>query len=471
MDYSPFTKPVDALTAADFSCLRDVREGWFVEYKRAIVSGAAAAKSVSALANTRGGWLFYGIDAPSASVGCATSFPGIPKQDLPSLLQRIRDGVTAHLSPSPFFEIKVVDGPSPELSLLDDRSLIAIHVPSGRRPPYLHTSGVVYVRVGDKSDPVRENDRTRLEELFERARRSKERIDRLLARTPLGWEQEPFVQIFALPDPHRERRWLHEIDFQRFTQIMNPEYQPTKLQTETDLSHAMAMPFPIAQTAKGEFIARQANPGLLHSLTWRFSRYGESTISLPLSTRTVRSAADITAYLDGYKHAEAFVAAWEHAKVGECRIVDFTLACAVMGIVFTRVHDLIDACRFEGFTGKIFSKIILYNVGNVLPFIDTPPFVEHVSKFGLPVVQDDVISLPGDERDDFMALGPWKSVPGFTDAWILSLAVANGLGLPWADQAIASESMEEHMSSTWQPWLESVDTAIQVQRRRSASPG
>jgi hypothetical protein len=62
-------KSLSMVTSDDFECLRQVREGWYVEYKREATVAAAIAKSISAFANTRGGWLFYGIDAPSDSIG------------------------------------------------------------------------------------------------------------------------------------------------------------------------------------------------------------------------------------------------------------------------------------------------------------------------------------------------------------------------------------------------------------------
>ena len=59
--YNPFSKHLDDLEPSDLSILRDVAEGWYVEYKIAVPSPNSIAKSISSFANTYGGWLFYGV--------------------------------------------------------------------------------------------------------------------------------------------------------------------------------------------------------------------------------------------------------------------------------------------------------------------------------------------------------------------------------------------------------------------------
>src|SRR5579863_1889327 len=60
MPYSPFSKSLNELDASDLEALKDVNEGWYVEYKGEMSKAPDIAKSVSAFANTYGGWVFTG---------------------------------------------------------------------------------------------------------------------------------------------------------------------------------------------------------------------------------------------------------------------------------------------------------------------------------------------------------------------------------------------------------------------------
>ncbi len=53
--YSPFEKNIIDLEAIDLVTLKDVAEGWYVEYKSETSSATPIAKSISAFANTYGG--------------------------------------------------------------------------------------------------------------------------------------------------------------------------------------------------------------------------------------------------------------------------------------------------------------------------------------------------------------------------------------------------------------------------------
>src|SRR5580700_5309520 len=106
--YSPFQKEIKDLGVEDLSVLRDIAEGWYVEYKREIPNAASIAKSVSAFANTYGGWLFYGVEQQSTGHPVAASFPGIARIEVDGALQRIRQAVADHMNPTTHFDIRIV---------------------------------------------------------------------------------------------------------------------------------------------------------------------------------------------------------------------------------------------------------------------------------------------------------------------------------------------------------------------------
>ena len=75
-------KAIRDLQPPDLTILRNVHEGWYVEYKSQVVKASALAKSLSAFANTYGGWLFIGVQEQSGDNAVADEFPSIPEVDV-----------------------------------------------------------------------------------------------------------------------------------------------------------------------------------------------------------------------------------------------------------------------------------------------------------------------------------------------------------------------------------------------------
>src|SRR2546423_11601864 len=97
--YTPFDKTLREITAADLKTLRQVSEGWYVEYKREVPNASSIAKSISAFGNTHGGWLFYGVDEKSKTDPVAGGFPGIERSEIDLCRQRILQALAANSSP------------------------------------------------------------------------------------------------------------------------------------------------------------------------------------------------------------------------------------------------------------------------------------------------------------------------------------------------------------------------------------
>lgn len=99
--------------------LSSVAEGWYVEYKQEVPNASSIAKSITALANTYGGWLFYGVAEKSKDDAVAGAFPGVSREDADGVLQRIRQAVANHSQPSPYFRARALFGPAERLGLAE----------------------------------------------------------------------------------------------------------------------------------------------------------------------------------------------------------------------------------------------------------------------------------------------------------------------------------------------------------------
>lgn len=198
MSFSPFESSFDQLTVSDLALLRDVSEGWYIEYKRELVSTRDIAKSISAMANTYGGWIFFGIVEKSKTESVAGFFPGISVSELESAKQQIRQSVHAHLNPICHFDMIALTGPDDTLGLSEAEAIIVVHVPQSFDTPHIHSTGRIYRRVGEGSEPEAETNRDALRELWLR-RDVKEKSERTkrIARV-LYEELEQAAELLAI---------------------------------------------------------------------------------------------------------------------------------------------------------------------------------------------------------------------------------------------------------------------------------
>ena len=167
--YSPFDKPINDLKPADPAILRSVSEGWYVDYKSALIDAGAIAKAVSAFANTYGGWLFIGVKERSKDDPVADGFPGLSDRDVDVALQRLRKSAADHVNPTPFFRTTVVRGPCGKIGLNSGASVVVVEIPQSQTAPHIHKDGRIYRRVADGSESKPETDRFLLDQLWRRA--------------------------------------------------------------------------------------------------------------------------------------------------------------------------------------------------------------------------------------------------------------------------------------------------------------
>lgn len=208
--YAVFEKELKAVGPDDLVRLRDVPEGWFVEYKSQLSDVRSAAKSLSAFANSYGGWLFYGIAEKPGGSRTAGSFLGIPSADVPAIEQGLQRAASQHVSPTPYYSHRVFFGPIDAIGLGPDRAIIVVHAPMGRNAPYVHSSGRIYRRLAEASDPAVETDRHLLDLLWARGRESRRRFAKLVKTKPKLAAYESggtFLKIWLFPDPWGKRKF------------------------------------------------------------------------------------------------------------------------------------------------------------------------------------------------------------------------------------------------------------------------
>jgi hypothetical protein len=358
--YSPFDKLLQELEPANLESLREVAEGWYVEYKSLVIPTKLLAKSLSAFANQYGGWLFLGIQDDKRTL-TAAAFPGLPSSDLPAVLQAVRNAAKDCLNPEVYYETRQFDGPIGQIGLPVGRSILVVRVPPGAETPYVHADGRIYRRVADSSDPKPDIDRSTLDRLFEKGERSRARLGTLVTKKPLISPEEKnncYLHLSILSDPHEVRGDWYAEGFPQFAEAMKGD----------------PLPLDNIFTRSGGFVARQTvgNNPYHRLLTWEFDRHCHSFITIPIN---VLSPPYLSSLVD-YPTGEEFARKLESTRIQHARLLDLNILFAALAAVVMRHRTLVTHASIRG---PFFVKAHLANVWRTVPFLDLPSLITHFS--------------------------------------------------------------------------------------------
>ncbi len=199
LDFNPFDCELDEINKSKLTLLieKSVAESWYIEYKEFLITDSKKlAKSISAFANSEGGWYFMGVKSDNKT-NIATKICGIETSDHKDLVDRISKLIVGNISPVPDFEIKII-----ELDL--EKFVVIVKVEEGIKPPYITSSGTIHQREHNASNPVR--DRYLIEKMYEKAKNNQEIIERFSTfdygeTKGQGDNNQPYLELFLFPSP------------------------------------------------------------------------------------------------------------------------------------------------------------------------------------------------------------------------------------------------------------------------------
>ena len=426
--YSPFDKDIDNLKSKDLSVLKSVSEGWYVEYKRELISTKAMAKALSAFANTYGGWLFVGIDEAKNGEPVAGDFVGIPQNSVDDLLQKLRQSASSLLNPIPYFRTKVIPGPCPTINLDPDSSIVIVQIPRSLTTPHVHKDGRIYRRVADSSEPKPETDRFVLDQLWRRGSIVQKSAKKWVKRDPEFSKQEaenPYLRCLLCVDPWQQK---------------NPQLNTSRTAV-TNVFHSkeagtLNIPFETIYSSSEGIIARHLgknDPETL-GLTWTLRRDSSSDIVLPLTVFDGVNPNRLVQEFDEYEQIERFTKLLQSQGSGYSspRVVDLNLVLQVLVAVASTYRRLLALVSDDR---AFHCKVRLLNCWRIIPFMDVAQVLEQYEKHGIPMVMESELTAPvGYHPDSFAYIAPPASNDKF-DASVFQgimmfFRVAEALGLP-----------------------------------------
>ena len=393
--YSPFDKVIHDLQPPDLAILRNVHEGWYVEYKRQVVNAGALAKSLSAFANTYGGWLFLGVQERSRDNAVADEFPGIPEEKVDGALQSLRHSAADNLNPTPFFETTVLRGPCAESGLAEGRAVIAVEIPQSHTAPHVHKDGRIYRRVADGSESRPETDRFVLDQLWRRAEPIREMTREWIECDPEfspAEEKIPHVRVLLSVDPWYQRDLRLGTQISEIRSILAGD------------KNSASVPFDTIYTAAGELIARQlkGNAPRHHGLIWRMRGDMSCDIVLPLPLCVPDTPEDLIMEFDGYHHAAHFIVILKEQGHTEPHIADLNFLMRLLIGIVSQYRRLLQLTDVEG---EFYFKTRVLNAWRVVPFVDAKIVLDEFKAHGLPMILDRTVTVPiGNDPDSFASI-------------------------------------------------------------------
>jgi hypothetical protein len=374
--YNPFAKALQTVTADDLAALVHVAEGWYVEYKRAPIAIPDIAKQLSAFANQYGGWLLFGVEAADRS-RMASAFPGMSDSETGALSLRIREATSSHIAPAVLYEEHVVRGPCKPINLKEGHSILIVGIPQGVDPPYVHSSGRIFRRLGDQSKPKEETDRHSLDLLWERGKRFRRKVSRrfrAIPELPEAQRDSAWAFVFLAPDLR-----LAAPD----TLLSFDEFRTLAMNRGNTIAGPSAPLEEVRSTQLG-YAARQVernNPELA-TMTFRWWHNGVVRLDIPINTW---SSDDFLRHGGHYKCGNDFLHQLHSQHHDNAQICD--LSMLVMGLIaLGNLYRHLLTCT--GDKRRLFATFELHNVFYRIPFFNSARYISRCQSDGVPIILD-----------------------------------------------------------------------------------
>lgn len=420
--YSPFSKSLEDITGDDLQVLRAVDEGWFVDYKSQAVKPVDFGKHLSAFANQFGGWLFIGIKEGQHKSMKADSFPGIDTSDVPKTLIQIREGIAAHVSTPILFSHRVIDGPVESLGLDSNKSIIIVHVPEGDNPPYIHSTGRIYRRIADSSEPEAETNRSVLDGMWRKAENHKARLSEFILDPVSRNQSDPrcgaYAYVYLLHDLSLGSANCG-LSFQQFKAALDDGRANGKFPILLD----NVFPTQDGYIAR-HYMGRNGPNDQLLSLRWWLNGNVRFTIPIeqvsssdcwsPRSCPHLKILCEAMGVLPGKPLPQN--------GYNLDSVLDLGMLCFCIAALEQSYFALRDKC---GLAGSVRTKAVLTGVRNAIPFIPMQCLIDQVLTGGVPISQDSVVVVPkGTLPDTFLEVADIPSSVGSRRADLVSAQLA-----------------------------------------------
>lgn len=390
--YYPFESHLDDIDEEDLLLLRDVSEGWYIDYKIQGLKIVDYAKHMSAFANQYGGWLILGVSESSDGCRTAAEFIGVQRSDLEKISRDIREAASAHINPEVLYEEKIIHGPLVDIGLAEGRSILIIGIPMSHNTPHIHSSGRIYRRLADQSKPREETDRYILDELWQRGHDKKIKMSKFLTDVPMlpsNQADAPWAYIYLKP-AQGQLGPSKKLSFSEFSNIVR--------NTNKNILGVHAPMTGVNSTTDG-FIARQiqvSDPSQ-PTLTLRWWHDGVARFDIPLNLFDLSQFIKTHGENNYCKEYCQLAYDLGHSNI---KIVDYSI---FVQIVASLSNCYLHMLKATDDNRDIFSCFTLRNVFHTSPFVDSEKFIKRSREYSIPLTMDKNIVVPQEPSEQNMS--------------------------------------------------------------------
>lgn len=236
IEYNPFDKELDKLELSDLNILIDneIIEGWYIEYKSLIpklsngkLDNIKISKSISSFANTKGGWIFWGVKCENNK---PTLLEGIDITDFGNFEDQVSQVINSNISPKPFYHFKTIQ-------LENEKIIFVIKIDESPTPPYITSQGIIYQRENNECKPIR--DRYIIEKLNEKTENYYDSIERFSnfdlpeTKGQGDWNQT-YLELYLFPLPFNNFQFKEFYSSNFFKNIASRFYNGVTLNHTSD---------------------------------------------------------------------------------------------------------------------------------------------------------------------------------------------------------------------------------------------
>ena len=207
-----FLKPLSDVSYDDIERLKQnqTEESDILDYKECMIDVKAIIKHVCAFANTRGGYLIFGIKE-SGDGGHPVEIKGVNSNLINK--ERIENLILSHVTPRLTVGIKTVQIPESE------KSILIIKIPdSFARPHYDIHEKRFYKRFNFKSETMTEQE---IADLYKRRFSSHVQIDQYVEKILSDKRSNTIIENIVIIPSNIEHRLLDTFDFEKFQWMDN----------------------------------------------------------------------------------------------------------------------------------------------------------------------------------------------------------------------------------------------------------
>lgn len=423
-NFYPFDNSLENLIDSDLEKLKEITEGWYIDFKEQLIDIKKIAKHISAFSNQYGGWLIIGIRENKEDIR-KKEFIGVSNDLVKDIIIKIREATSAHLNPEVLYETKIVEGPIECIKLPAEKSIIIIGIPEGKNPPYVHSSGKIFKRLGDQSKEI--NDRHSLDTLISKSLKAKEELSSFLAYSIQSSHNNPISYIHLMTNLHFED--VHyNLQFDDFKKIMR------------DISYPYSIEMDNIFMATDGFIARHVfkNDPTQDLTTFRWWNNGNARITLPLNSYNEEVFYEKLNYFD---ETEKFLNVLKEQKYNTYEIIDFSswlLAIASIAFKFIKILEFLEI------KNQIWGKIKFEKTLKKIPFLNSISYINKIKDTGIPLIQDEIILCPhGTSFGSFFRLEPHVEL---NDSPLRPFSIMGGLAFTALMSAGVSMFTEDELS-------------------------